>query len=467
MASHQVELGRRRAGRGGWVTAAWALVGSLRLACSAAPAEAQHRPSSAIAPRIATLASWADDAWLALTDRDGSYFGRLDERGTLQRFNPLMDSEYELDLATALFAPAEDARWAGTERGIRVAGASINHPFVLNFIDWRERIPISGPVRLLARYVRQRSLTAQRDYSNVGFEWQPAENQEWRVRTTIGVHFFKASADLEVGTSRRWGHGEQSFTLDVGVAALDAFNNVIFNALGVRPEDTPAHFNYTTLPVAMRLAAVWQLPRGQVELRGGLSNRSEVLVSFPASGDPSFELAETFAFAGAMAAVRPAEAIAVAVYGTIARAEAVRSLRGVPREGLQVDEETRVAGLRARIGEGQRLWLELDLRSLWRPETWVVENDPPIDHRDREVSAQLAAAHWPPAGWIWRLGYGFMDRHAGVLAPWLSAANHREVIEVGHRFPSGFEVVAGLRWDLDQLTRAPFDGGQLRFAATW
>ena len=37
----------------------------------------------------------------------------------------------------------------------------------------------------------------------------------------------------------------------------------------------------------------------------------------------------------------------------------------------------------------------------------------------------------------------------------------------GHRFRSGFEVTAGVSWDLDNFGRAPFDGGHLRLSAGW
>jgi len=84
---------------------------------------------------IATLASWADDVWLALLDRDGSYFGRLAEEGTFQRFNPLMDDEYELDIWTGLFTGPEDARWARVRNGFRAAGASVSHPHLLNVAE--------------------------------------------------------------------------------------------------------------------------------------------------------------------------------------------------------------------------------------------------------------------------------------------------------------------------------------------
>ena len=74
----------------------------------AAPASAQTTRDDP----FATLTLWADDIWLSLLDRDGSYFGRLAEEGTFQRFHPRMDDEYELDVLTGLFSPDEDARWA-------------------------------------------------------------------------------------------------------------------------------------------------------------------------------------------------------------------------------------------------------------------------------------------------------------------------------------------------------------------
>ena len=60
-----------------------------------------------------------------------------------------------------------------------------------------------------------------------------------------------------------------------------------------------------------------------------------------------------------------------------------------------------------------------------------------------------------------------LDRDAGYQAPWLTSQNHRLITEAGHRFRSGFEVTAGLRWDLDHFAREPFEGGHLRLSAAW
>ena len=94
---------------------------------------------------LATLAAWADQVWLSLLDRDGAYYGRLAEEGIFQRLNPAMDHEYGLDVRSGLFDPGEDARWAGLPNGFRVAGASLNNPHILNVVDWRQEIHVSGP----------------------------------------------------------------------------------------------------------------------------------------------------------------------------------------------------------------------------------------------------------------------------------------------------------------------------------
>ena len=446
----------------------WIIILAFQLSSAGGALWAQSTPRDLTSRPLATLAHWADDVWLALTDRDGSFFGRLSDEGTFQRFNPLMDAEYELDVLTGLFTASEDARWAMATQGLRVSGASINQPFILNFIDWREEIPISGPVGLFTRYARQRSLTTQRDYSNVGLEWREVLGSPFALRSSIGMHFFKSSADVEVGVTRNWNqNGRRLWTADLRVAMLDAFNNVIFNALGVQPEETPAHFNYETLPFATRLSVVWSPSCCRVEMRGGLSNRSEVLVSFPASGDPSFALTERVSFAGALAEVAVSQRISLAAYSTTARASTNRQFTPASVDDLRVTEETKSLGLRARLALGEAPVLELDLHGLWRPEDRRTGDGSSVRHRDRELFAQLALGSRPLTGWTWRLAYAFMDRDAGVLAPQLSAVNQRQLMEGGYRFPSGFEFTGGLRWDVDSFDAAPFDGGHLRFAARW
>lgn len=431
-------------------------------ASARAQSPAQHR----LAPLL-TLELWAENVWLSLTDRDGSYFGRLAEQGTFQRFNPLIHREYELDLRTGLFGEDEDARWAAAARGLRVAGASIGHPFILNFADWRERVPISERVQLLARFRRQRSLTEQRDYPNVGVSWTPARGSPWTLGVGIGMHFFKASADVEVALGRRWAGQRGVLSLDTRFAFLDAFSNVIFDALGVEPEETPAHFTYAVLPVAARITATWSAPETRVELHAGTSNRGAVEVSFPASGDPSYRQEEQVGFAGALAEWAPERRLRFAAYVTSARATTDRVFSPTKSAGFRLRERTETLGLRGAAALRGSVVFELGVGGVWRPEDRDRDDGSTVRHRDREVHAHLSLARRPVTGSTWRLRYDFDDRAAGVLAPLLTEANHRLPTEFGYRFRSGFQVTVGVRWDLDEGSAYAFDGGHLRFTATW
>lgn len=431
------------------------------------PATAQPPQDASSPTSIATLAIWADRVWLSLADRDGAYAGRLSEAGTFQRFHPLMDSEYGLDLATGLFSPAEDARWTPVGRGLRVAGASINHPFILNDVEWRERVGIAGPVTLPVRYVRERSLTAQRDYLTVGVAWRGVLGSPWTVFTSLGVHFFKPSSDVELGARGAFAVGRDSVAVRVRVAALDAFNDLIFNTLGVGAEETEAHFDYTTHPFAARTTIGWSGPWGHAELAAGASTRSRVRVTFPAAGDTGFTLAEQMGFAGALVEVRPVDVVALAAYATVAHAATDRSDPVTDAAIRGQRERTEQVGLRARAGMPAGLGLELDLWSRWRPETRTDGTNATLDHDDREVFVQGALVREPVSGWLWRVSVSVMDRDAGVLAPFLTATHGRLVWDAGYRFPSRFEVRGGVRWDLDAGTAGPFDGGHLRLAAVW
>ncbi len=431
---------------------------ALALAAAAPITAAQTDSSAHDAPPLATLTPWADAVWLALLDRDGSYFGRLSDAGTFQRFNPLMDDEYELDLWTGLFTPLEEAQWTQSDEGVRIAGASINHPFILNSADWRARVPITGAVDFLARFTRRHSLSEQRDYPAVGVEWREALGA-WSLRTVIGMHFFKSSADVEIGVRRG--------PLELRVAVLDAFNNLIFAGLGVAPEETPAHFEYASPPVAARLAFSTRAHPWRLELQVGGSTRSTVQVSFPSSGDPTYSLAEQVGFAGGLVEVHAASRIALVAFATVASATTQRRFPAPSPADLSIRERTSGIGARARVALAPALALELDGRVTWRPEARRTGTGAIVSHRDREHTGAVTVARRPRVGWLGRLGIAVVDRDAGVLAAALTARHARQLMEGGYRFRSGFEIAGGLRWDLDQLPHHPFDGGHLRLTATW
>lgn len=414
---------------------------------------------------IATLSSWAHDVWLALLDRDGSYFGRLAEEGTFQRFNPLMDDEYELDVWTGLFTGAEDARWAPVRTGLRAAGASISHPLLLNVAEWRQDVGIAGPVVFVPRFVRQHSLSSRRDYFAVALEWRGLGDPRWALRGGFGVHAFKASGDVEFALTRRR-VGETGLAAEVRVALLDAFNNVVFDLARDRPEQAPTHFQYRALPRAARLDVEWVTPHVRVELRAGASTRSRVEVTFPVTGDTSFTQAEDVRYAGALVQLDLTPRVSLALSGTAARAATDRRFDGPSARDFDLLEETSGVGGRARFRVTRTAAIELDGRVLWRPERRKWGDGTAIRHDDREIFAQAVVTRRPPlVGWLWRFGVAYLDRRAGVMAPQLEATNARSLAEFGYRFASAFEAVFGARWDLDGA--GTFDGGHLRLSATW
>ncbi|MDE2793524.1 MAG: hypothetical protein OXL34_01790, partial [Gemmatimonadota bacterium] len=403
----------------------------------------------------------------SLLDRDGAYYGRLAEEGIFQRFNPEMHAEYELETRASLFHPGEDARWSELPNGLRIAGASISHPHILNVVDWRQEVHVSGPVHLMARYRRERSLTARRDYPSVGMRWRDVLGTPWTVQVGIGVHYFKPSADVEVALARSWRDREdRSWGLEVRLAALDAFNEAIFQGLGVRADEVDAHYDYAGVPLAARTTLRAAASRWRAELHAGSSRRSEVQVTFPATGRAPFTQLEQVAFLGTLLQVTPLERVTLALHGTWARADTERRApaSGV---GFTLREQTVTLGARARTRLNPAWAVETELVRVRRPEWRTPGGGARREHRDREVFARAALVRYPEAGLTARLAYTLLDRDAGFMAPWLTRQSHRLITEAGHRFRSGFEVTAGAGWDLDQFGRAPFDGGLLRLSAGW
>ncbi|MDE2975733.1 MAG: hypothetical protein OXU64_13600, partial [Gemmatimonadota bacterium] len=275
------------------------------------------------------------------------------------------------------------------------------------------------------------------------------------------------SADVEVALARSWRDGEdRSWTLEVRLAALDAFNETIFQGLGVKADDVDAHYDYAGAPLAARTTLRVAASRWRAELHAGSSRRGEVRVTFPATGLAPFTQLEQVAFLGALLQVTPLERVTLALYGTWARADTERR---PPASGLgfTLREQTVTMGARARTRLNPPWAVETELARVLRPEWRSPGGGARREHRDREVFARAALVRYPEAGWTVRLAYALLDRDAGSRATWLTSQDQRLITEGGHRFRSGFEVTAGVRWDLDHFGREPFDGGHLRLSAAW
>jgi hypothetical protein len=412
---------------------------------------------------LISLDRWADATWLTLLDRDGSYFGRLAEQGTLQRFNRLMDHEYELDLETGLFSAAEDVRWAPVQSGFRGAGASISHPLLLTQVEWRQEIPVAGPLGFTPRYVRHHTLSARRDYLELEAEWRrPGPFRA--LRGGFGVHAFKASGDLQVAALLGSPDG-RGWSAAARVALVDAFTNPVFSLAANDPAQADTHFHYSTRPVAARLDLAWASQLVRFQAVTGVMRTSTVEVTFPNTGDSSFTQRESFRFAAGLMELGFTERFGIGLFGTTVRARTARRFEAASTRAFDLFEETSSIGGRGRVRLDSALAVEFDSRVIWRPERRDQAGEV-VRHHDREVLSQVVLIRRPPGdGWLGRLGVTADTRRAGVLAPQLHDSDSRLLTEFGWRFRSGFEASFGVRWDLD--ASGTFDGGHLRLIATW
>jgi len=417
---------------------------------------------------ITTLSPWANEVWLALLDRDGASDGRLSRDGIFQRFSLLMDSEYDLDVRSGLVEHSNDIDWERQRSGVRVRGASITPARILNRVEWKQETQIADGVDLLLRYRREHSLTAKRDYPWVGLAWRDLAGSGWTLSTGLGIHSFKPSADVEVGVSRRWTTEDGGgWALDLGVAALDAFNDVIFESIGVDPLDADAYFDYRSAPLATRASLLRTSRRWLVELQAGSSKDAAVDVAFPSPGEGPFAQHERVWYVGALGQVAVRDGLDAALYGTVARADTERIYPGPGELGYALREESRRIGTHVRAGLGGPWRLEAHAERLWRPEERTRSGGPHLSHEDREDYYEFALVMRPAVGVTARLAYHDLDRIAGPRAGWLTDAHRRLTTEGGYRFASGFRVTAGIRWDLDGSQPARFDGAHLRMMAFW
>jgi hypothetical protein len=194
-----------------------------------------------------------------------------------------------------------------------------------------------------------------------------------------------------------------------------------------------------------------------------------VRVTFPAAGDPPYELAERLAFAGGLIELKASPSTTVAALGTIARADTKRLADTASAMDLSLREVTRSAGVRTRQTLGSSLALEADFLWTAPPEQptvgWRANAGPglSLEHRDRELFGGFALVRRPPSGLTGRLFYGWLDRDADPLMPHLTKHHVRLITDAGYRFASGCEVTAGVRWQMARRSDYRFAGAQLRF----
>ena len=430
-------------------------------------AQASPEGSGTIAPLAqASLDSWARRTWLQITDRDGSFYGRLAEEGVFQRFNPLQDAEYRLDLIGGAFGMLDEGEWVRTPEGLRLWLASISHPHLVNGLEARKRMKLRGGVALQFEYLREETLEADRNLAFFTFDAPDLFTKGIGAFAGISLKFFKPDADVEMG----FRYHTPGLEITATFAVPDAFNDLLFKTLGVDSDQVEAHLDYLRQPLGTRLAAAWARGRVRGELYAGGTRGSILRVTFPMGLEQNYQQRERAYYAGGLLETDVARHWILGGYARRARAETERRHEDESRAASDFDlvETTQAVGTFVTRRISDRFSVAVQAEWVGRPETRVSpEPTESVDHDDDEWWAS-ATGTFRPGRWIVRAGYLIDRRDAGPLVEDLTGTNQRLVVDFGFQFTSATRIEAGAGLDLDfGREGGTFDGGHLRLVSHW
>ncbi len=416
-----------------------------------------------------TLQAWEERARIQLLDREGTSFGRFGGQGLLQRFHPLMDAEYELDLLSSRFPLDEDALWYVETNGARFWSGSISHLRLVQEGDIRLEVPLAPRWIAGLRYWHQDLLQARRDLLVLEFA-HLAKQGKIRAFLNGWLTARKAESDLEAGVRWQtdWGQGT------VAVLALDAFSDIVYQSLGVGPALADTVLDYRRHPWAAR--TLWTLSphrHWHLEAWGLMHPRSRIRVQRQRDVVESWDQEESYAYGGLLLQWTGLAGTTLGTFGTwrrgtLDRPEMRPDGTGAPRSPWRLQEgegalggvilhdvapRVRLRGVAGWEGRREDRWEDGLLRS-YRDEGWQGRLDLVL-HGPRGLYGEVAF----DARTLRQKG----DLRVPSLEP-LEGCQHRLRLDLGWRFGEKAFFLLGANLDLDQ---GGFDGGHGRFVLGW
>ncbi|MFC1640404.1 hypothetical protein ACFL3B_06545 [Gemmatimonadota bacterium] len=425
----------------------------------------------------ATLWGWADAVWLHVLDRGGAAEGRLSDLGILQRFHRTTDHEFLLDLISNKFRWSEEYEWQHRSNGVRYWGGSINKRDLVAGAEFKARVPLSERWSFGARYVKQDSPMARRSVMRISFEHRWQGGLGLSAEGTLDGE--KARSDLEFGVGWRDPKtGQSSAKLLVGL--IDAFNDVIYQGLGVWSGYADTALDFESRPVTLRTAV--EVPIGPIlrfELHGAILSPYTFRAYEQRSPDSGFRQEEQFAYLGSLLEWRILSSVSAGLFGTYVRAVIDRTpLASGNTDDFTLTESEGQIGVNAQARMGQRWEVEAFLARLWRAEERVPGSPrvTAVDYADHDWGGQMLVAIAPWRGLRTTAAIEFscrvVDRGDGQLPIHGSLGwdDVRANWNVGWQF-SNAVFLLGIGYDLDgdreQHAFNRFDGIRGRFAFTW
>jgi hypothetical protein len=437
----------------------------LAAAVLAAPPAAYAQLDTATVAR-ATLRAWEEQVRMAIFDRGGAYDGRTSDRGILQRFNEAMDAEYDLDIISSTFSLTQTDSWHRRDVGARFWAGSINHYRLVQHGDFKARVGLGRGWSANARFLHDQSLRTKRNLLWLGFEKRFGEGS-WRVFLQGTLQAAKPESDLELGLTWKAGTGE----LTLALAALDVFNNLVYQSLEVDPGVADTVLDYVQQPFTARFALDYPLGRRfRAEAYGLMMTSARVLVSSQSLPDEGFAQDERYAYAGGLLEWSPSLRSAAGAFATWVRAELNRQpdTAADPLDPFDLQESTWSLGLYAVQRFARRLSYEGWLARVWRSEKRERPEEP-VEYEDRTWAGKHTLTYRWAAGFSAGLGLDFTARRTDgpepvpTLEP-LDGDNFRLRFDFGWESAGRAMFVAGANLDLDA---GRFDGAHGRFALYW
>jgi len=422
----------------------------------------------------ATLRGWADYHWLHILNRSGARGGRFSDLGILRRFHPDTETEYVLNLISNRFTLSENYDWYRRDRGFRWVGGSVTSQGLMQSMEFKIAVPITGGWNADVWYNREANVPANLDVMRIaiGHRWQSG----LYVFAGPAIVTHKPDADVLLGAGWRSTSGAPGeFSLTFG--ALDRFNNYVYDVLGVPTSDTT--LIYEQYPHIVRATAEFEIAsRIRIEGHAALQFPSTLRAFVKSDPDSGFEQVERFGYAGGLLEYTIERWGSVGTIFHYVRAETERSQlpKGLPEDNFTRTESEMWLGAYLLLRPFPFLEFEGWLARNWRPEelqSAAGSPRPDIDYEDRAWSGMATLTYGKATGFTADLGLVYdvreIVRGAGQLPTDhdIGRSNTRLRMDVGWRLDRRAYVYIGTAFDLDAgsvfFKRGPPDGYRARF----
>ncbi len=440
------------------------------LVCTTAVTQAQNQASGHL---HATLRGWEDGARITIFDRNGNIYGRLSDRGILQRWNILEDEEYPLDIISFGFTHLEDYEWYTKRTGARWGGGSINYVNLVQTAEIAGTIPLAPTWDFDVIYNQEWTLQAQRSLTRVNFsKSMAAGNMTGFLTGWLKPH--KEEMDLELGLTFTPGRS----TVTVAAGALDLFSDFIYQVLGVDEKYASETLNTIKQPFTFRLAA--DIPFGRQfrsEVFGLIMSPADVILTQLADIPGNFRQNEHYGYSGILVEWTPSRNTAVGVLATNVEAGMNRcSLDQLPPiDTFNLTETTGRVGMYGMQRFSGAFLLDVQIARIRRIERRFcpgLPEAPQIDYEDRTWMGRGSVTYRASNGFRGELGLEFDTRD--LIRDAALHGKHNDYFHSRLRFDVGWYVgdramfVFGANADLDPDTATGwFDGGHARFQVFW